>query len=68
MGEENRALHTLAIVLGIVAAVFIGLALVLYLGYATSAQLDGITQAEATAYGAIAVVGAVASEFGAREL
>lgn len=66
--RESSWLHLLAVVLGIVAAIFIGLAILLWAGYVTPSLIDGITLAECEAYGGLAVVGAVASEIGAREV
>lgn len=63
----SKALHTLAVLLGVVGAVFIAIFLIEYFGVATSASLDGITEAEAELYGILAVVGAGVSEYAARE-
>lgn len=62
----GSTLHTLAVILGAVGAVFIALFLIEYFGVATSSSLDGITETQAELYGVLAVVGAVVSEAGAR--
>ena len=67
MAGAEGALHTLAVVLGVVGALFIAVFLIQYFNVATSAELDGITEAESELYGLLAVVGAAISEFAARE-
>ena len=63
----EKALHTLAVILGVVGAIFIALFLLEYFNVATAGELDGITQAESELYGILAVVGAAVSEYAARE-
>lgn len=67
MSGMEKTLHTVAVLLGIVGAVFIALFLIEYFGVATSASLDGVTEAEAELYGILSIVGAAVSEYAARE-
>lgn len=62
-----RVFHGLAILLGVLAAVFTVLAIVEFLGYVTPAQIANLTETENAVIAGLLIVGAVGSEIAANE-
>lgn len=63
----SQTFHLVAILLGIVGAVFVVLAILLAYGYTTPSAIGGITLATSELYATLAIVGAIGCEVGARE-
>lgn len=63
----EKSLHYLAIIFGIVAAFLGVITVALAFGFTTSAAVDNITQLQGEFYTALAIVAAVACEWGSRE-
>lgn len=63
----DKPLHWLAVVLGIVAAILGVITVSLAFGFTTSSAVDNITQLQGEFYTALAIVGALGSEWASRE-
>lgn len=66
MSSEGSALHVFAIVAGLIGAIFVVIAVMLYYGYVAPSAVDGVTLAASELYAALAVVAAIFSEIAAR--